>query len=311
MSGGNDPLRIAFWGTAGSFDYCRVGGTDAIARRLGREMVQRGAEVAFLHFGGRERLEQTAGGIVLRHCATFAGGLAALEAGAYDHVVTVYIPPRLRVAYARFRRRHARRMRFHLLQVGWSESRLRRRLALLDAQLAPYNGCTFCLSPRLQRAAARCCRRAALLLPPVPGDYYLSPGEKPGQASLRVAYVGRVDPGKGTGAALALFRRRARAGGYETCIYGYPWRHSPESVRLHEALLAQDMFLASSSASYVDPVDNNFSIMTGACRECPPDPDPNTTRSSGCQCSTGPRSSPTPWLVLLMLLAVAVFRLRG
>lgn len=240
MDGYADGARIAFWGLEGAFDYHRVGGMDALARRLGSALAARGAAVTFVHFGGQERTEETGDGIALRYCATFAGGLAALAAEGCDHVVTFYVPPRHRAAYARFRRRQGRRTRFHLLQAGWRASRLRRSLALLDARLAPYNGCLFCLSPRLQRAAAQWCARAVLLLPPVPGDYCLDPRGKPAHDRMRVAYVGRVDPGKGTQAALVLFRRLERAGGFETCIYGYPWRHSCEGMRLHQELMAQD-----------------------------------------------------------------------
>ena len=234
-------MRIAFWGLYWSFDYHHIGGMDSLARRLGGELVRRGQEVDFVHFGApqEEKEEDTPEGIRLRYYRTFEDGLQAL-AGHYDNVLTIYIPPRQRLPYARFRQREAQRTRFHISYAGWPESRLKRELLFLEARLVPYNGYLFCVSPRQQRYVSKWSDRTMLLLPPVPESYFLRPEEKPKHDRLRVVYVGRIDPGKGTPAAIALFKHLGSRTGFETRIYGYPWRHEPETMQLHEHLLAQD-----------------------------------------------------------------------
>lgn len=233
-------MMIAVFGRHSSFDYYHIGGVDSFARRLGCELARRGEQVDFVHFDAPEqRQEDTPEGIRLRYCRTLRDGLQAL-AGRYDHVVTIYVPPRQRLAYARFRYREAKRTRFHLLYAGWPESRVKRELLFLESRLAPYNGYLFCVSPRQQRYVSKWSKRAILLLPPVPEDYFLRPEEKPAHDRLRIVYMGRVDPGKGIATATALFKHLQKSGELEARIYGYPWKHDPESMRLHNQLLAQD-----------------------------------------------------------------------
>ena len=233
-------MKFAIWGLYGSFDYHRIGGTDSIVRRLGFELIQRGSQVDFVHFGAPEyRIDTTSEGVRLCYYPTFRAGLDALS-GNYEHILTFYVPPKLRLAYAHFRRREARRSHLHLLYTGWPEFWPKRELLFLEARLAPYNGCLFCVSPRQYRYVSRWNPRTRPLLPPVPENYFLNISNKPKHHRLRVAYIGRVDPGKGTPEAIAWFKHLAKTGRFETCIYGYPWRHKPETMQLHKQLLVQD-----------------------------------------------------------------------
>jgi glycosyltransferase involved in cell wall biosynthesis len=242
-------MKLAIFGLCGSFDYHHIGGMDSIVRRLGRELVRRGEEVDFVHFGApQENEEDTPEGIRLRYCRTFKDGLRAL-AGHYDNVLTIYVRPRQRLAFARFRQREAKRIRFHHLYAGWSESQLKRELLFSESRLAPYNGYLFCVSPRQQRYVSKWSNRTMLLLPAVPEGYFLKPEEKSRHEPVRVVYMGRVDPGKGTPAAVALFKHLERGTEFETRIYGYPWKHKPETVQLHEYLLAQDDILYEPTES--------------------------------------------------------------
>lgn len=234
-------MRIAFFGQQGAFSYNRIGGVDSIARRWGLELIRRGAEVDFVHFGGGTvRTVTNPGGLTQRYCATFEGGLAALT-GGYDHVVTFYVPARKRLAYGCFRRRRARETQFHFLYTSWPESWLKRELLFLESRLMPYNGFLLCVSPRQQRRVSRWSNRTLLFLPPTPESYFLRPEEKDTRDPLRVVYMGRVDPGKGTPEALSLFTELERSGQFETHIYGYPWRDKPETMQLHHQLLEQDL----------------------------------------------------------------------
>lgn len=251
-------MKIAFFGSAYSFDYHHIGGTDSIARRLGYELVRRGEKVDFVHFDAPWKKEiDTPVGIHLRYCSTFVDGLQAL-AGRYDHVVTIYVPPRQRLAYASFRHREARRTQFHLLYAGWPESWVKRELLFLESRLAPYNGYLFCVSPRQHRYVSQWSKRALLLLPPVPEEYFLSLQDKPRHDRMNIVYLGRVDSGKGIAMAIALFKYLGRSTEFESRICGYPWKHNPESMRLHNELLAQDdiFYTPTDFTAYSPKVDD-------------------------------------------------------
>jgi glycosyltransferase involved in cell wall biosynthesis len=231
-------MKLAFFGLCGSFDYRHIGGMDSIVRRLGCELVKRGIKVDFVHFGApEEREEDTSEGIHLRYYRSFKESLQAL-AGRYDHVLTIYVPPKQRPVYARFRHREAQRIRFHLLYAGWPESLLKRELLFMESRLMPYNGYLFCISPRQHRHVSKWSERAVLLLPPVPEGYFLRPDEKPKHDRLYVVYMGRLDPGKGTETVIALFKHLRKE--FETRVYGYSWHYEPRSMQLHQQLLAQD-----------------------------------------------------------------------
>jgi glycosyltransferase involved in cell wall biosynthesis len=232
-------MRIAFWGLQGSFDYHHIGGMDSLTRRLGVELAQRGMNVDFVHFGASERRsEEVRDGLRLHYYREFANSLSALR--RYDHVVTIYIPPKERIAYAHFRQREADHTRFHLIYAGWPESWIKRQLLFIEARLRPYNGYLFCISPRQYRCVSKWCGRTHLLMPPVPENYFLNPEERPKRGILHVAYMGRIDPSKGTGTAIALLRHLAKKPKIETGIYGYHWEHKLESVQLHKQLLSQE-----------------------------------------------------------------------
>ena len=233
-------MRLAIFGAYRSFDYWNVGGTDALVRRLAHGIVSRGYKVDFVHFGSPgEFLETTREGMALRYYPTFEQALDAIRS-AYDHVLTVYVPARYRLAWALFRRREERRTRFHLLVSEWSEVWARRVSGLGEARLVPYNGVLFCVSPRLYTYASRWFPRAVWLVPPVPENYFLSPDEKPNLRHLRLTYLGRVDRNKGAHIAFELLRHLAQIDRrIETRICGFPWKHRSETLDLHKELLAQ------------------------------------------------------------------------
>ncbi len=233
-------MKLAFFGLYGSFDHHHIGGMDSIARRLAGELVRRGNKVDFVHFGATRQMEElTAGGICVHYHDKFEDALRTLSE-QYDHVLTIYVPPKQRLAFARFRQLQGKRTRFHRLYAAWPESWAKRELMFLESYLIPYNGCLFCLSLRQLRHVSKWSDHAVLLLPPVPESYFLSPEEKPKHGRLRVAYMGRIDVEKGALTALALLRYLSKTTEFETYVYGYPWKHKPETIRLHEQLLGQD-----------------------------------------------------------------------
>lgn len=253
-------MRLAIFGSYKSFDYHQIGGMDSLARRLGIELINRGVEVSFVHFGcPEERSKKTAEGISICYFVRFDDALRFMT-GQFDHVLTIYVPPKQRPIWMRFRRNECRRTYFHKLYSGWSECWLKRTMGFAEAMIMPYNGTLFCVSPRLKQQVSKWSKRAALLLPPVPESYFLKPEDKPKNNRLRITYMGRVDPGKGVSVAIGLFRYLAKkAPEIETRICGYPWKHKPETMKLHKELLTQDEIIYEPTVfeGYSQAVDKN------------------------------------------------------
>ncbi|MFB3905891.1 MAG: glycosyltransferase [Acidobacteriota bacterium] len=232
-------MNLAFFGAYKSFDYYHIGGIDSLARRLATGLISAGDAVSFVHFGAPTvREEVTPEGIALLYFRKFSDSLAALSEKHSD-VLTVYIPRKHRLEFARFRFIARKRTRFHFLFCGWPEQAWRRYLALLDLRILPNNGMCFCVSPRLRRHVSRWLRRADLLLPPVPDRYFMRSIDKPGNSRIRAVYLGRADTGKGVMTAYEVFKELNKDQRFETALFAYPWTDDPDSASVHRQLLSQ------------------------------------------------------------------------
>jgi len=235
-------MKVAFSGVLDSFDYHHVGGMDSLTRRLALGMLERGHTVDFIHFNAPEaRTERPTEGLKLIYTRTFMDALE-IYGDSYDHIVTIFMPLKYRLAFSRFRRENRAKVKFHLVLSGWPESGGRRFVRFLEPRLAPYNGTIFCLSPRLYAEALRYKANACLLLPPVPDDYFLTTAQKTESSRLRLTFIGRIDPGKGIHRVIDFFQHLANTQAeVETHIWGYPWKHKPETMKIHEQLLHQHL----------------------------------------------------------------------
>ena len=237
-------MRIAFFGSYKSFDYYQIGGMDSFTRRLGAELIRQEKEVSFVHFNCLEnKSERTSEGISIFYFVLLFDALQYM-AKKFDHIITIYVPPNQRPMWMRFRNNENNRIYFHKLYAGWSENRFKRTMGFAEAMIIPYNGTLFCVSPRLKQYVSKWSRRTELLLPPIPESYFLTTEEKPTSDHLRIAFVGRIDPGKGILVAINFFRYLAEeASDIQTLICGYPWKNTPETIRLHQELLNQDVII--------------------------------------------------------------------
>jgi glycosyltransferase involved in cell wall biosynthesis len=233
-------MRIAFLGLYGSFGHRGIGGTESIVRRIAYELADRAYTVEFVRFGVTDATQECADhNVTTSDFARFEDALKYVA--SCDHVVTIYIPPKLRILFARFRRQHGDGVVFHRFFQNWPESRLKRELAQIDARSIPFNGMLFCVSPRLFTSVSNWSANARLLWPPVPDNFFLSLDQKASSRRLRVTYMGRLDKGKGTGSAINIFQELAPfRDSIQTTIFGYAWTHDLESVRLHKTLVSQN-----------------------------------------------------------------------
>ncbi len=241
--------RIAFFGLANTVNFHHIGGLDSLVRRLSLALAEMGDEVELIHYGAQHDEEDCFGPrVVQRYFQSLGSALQHVRKHS-EHVVSFYLLPRDRPAFARFRRRHRKSMTFHHLYSVLSESGLKKRLLFADARISPFNGRLFCISPRLHRSVAKWTSAATLLLPPVPADFFCQMHDRPRDGKLRVLYAGRLDPAKGVCEAEAVFHRLADRKDIETMICGYAWDDQAESVAVHERLLA-DRSIVYDHADY-------------------------------------------------------------
>ncbi len=232
-------MNIAFLGFDRSIDFAHIGGMDSLVRRLALRLAELGDQIEFVHYDAEEeKSERPCDGIELRYFKRLDDALEHLVSSDCDHVVSIYLRPRERLAYARFRRAQKKSIWFHHVYSCWHESRIKRELLFAEARRFPFNGTLFCISPRIHQYVSRWAPRAALLWPSVPNSFFCQPEEKTNPEKLCLTYAGRIDHGKGITSVLEVFERLAAYNDIETHLCGFAWSHQSKTVRLHERLLA-------------------------------------------------------------------------
>lgn len=253
-------MRIAFFGQFGSFGHEGLGGTESIVRRLSYALSVRGYSVGFVRYLAPTHMDSVGNyGVVTHDVGSLSQAFKVLN--RYDHVVTTYLRPQDRIAYAIYRLQCQRSPVFHVLYQDWPESNWKRLLATIDGRLIPYSGRSFCVSPRIWRNVSRWAAKAALLWPPVPDSFFLNPQNKPSSGHLRVTYMGRLDPRKGARVAIDLFKRLSlRQSDIETCVFGYYWNNDPQGAILHYELSNQNKikYIIQKQEIYSPDVDRQI-----------------------------------------------------
>ncbi|MDT8308004.1 MAG: hypothetical protein RQ866_00625 [Bacteroidales bacterium] len=230
--------RIAFFCYDNQVNYHHVGGMDSLVRRLAHALIKLGDQVDIVHYGSDNyQSEQLCDGIKQLHFCDFEDACQFLSEEC-DDVLSIHLRRADRIKYAKFRRQWQNKVRFHHIYSVWNESRIKRELLFSEARLFPFNGCLFCLSPRFYKTVSRWSKRAVLLLPPVDHSYFCTPSEKSNSDKLRIAFAGRVDPGKGVQNALDVFSRLGDKMDIDARVCGYAWSHRAETIEMHESLIA-------------------------------------------------------------------------
>lgn len=240
MAGGFwQKMKIAFFGLRNSIDYFQIGGTEAFVRRLATRMVQEGNEIDYIMYGDKENRELSpVPGLTLRYFKSFEDALDAISDN-YEHVVTIYLPPKDRLKYALFRRKKIKSIIFHFIYFSWPESLIKRELYFSEARFIPYNGKLFCISQRQYEHVSKWANNAIYLLPPVPEGYFLKLEEKTNNKKIKVAFLGRIDLGKGIKEVIDIFKALRSSDNFECCIYGIHILEDRPSLEIHSWLKNQ------------------------------------------------------------------------
>lgn len=256
--------KIVFLGLYGTFDYRQIGGTDSMMRRVIHQLMSHNPalEITCLMYGSPALLDaQPVPRLRLRYVLGFQEALTDILQERPAHVVSTYVRPSDRFAYARFRAENSRALEFHSLLFFYPESLLKRELKLAEFRFFPYNGSVICVSERQYNRLRRMARDVALVLPPVPKDYFLAPEEKrpPGDPKLRVTFIGRLDRRKGVLEVIELFRELGRNPRFDCAIYGIHIAGDEEGLRLAQWLRKQTeiRYVENNRSAYSPEVEES------------------------------------------------------
>lgn len=231
-------MKIAFFGLESAFNHEHIGGINSFVRRLALNLEAAGDDISFVYYGCvQDAHYKMPSGIDVLKFKYFSDALSSFE-HKFDHVVSIYLLPKDRLAYAKFRNARNKSIVFHHIYFVWNESSIKRKMTFVDARLFPYNGCLFGVSTRFCQYVATWSKKSVLFLPPVPEEYFVTPEEKTISEKIRVTYCGRIDERKGAVKALDLFQAMGNDINIKTRICGYPWSHRPETMSLHEQILS-------------------------------------------------------------------------
>ncbi|MDI6701324.1 MAG: glycosyltransferase [bacterium] len=232
-------MKIAFLGLRQAFDYFQIGGTESFVRRIATQMVKEGNEIDYILYGDKENKEiEVIPGLILRYFITFEDALETLSE-KYEHIIIIYLLPKNRLKYATFRKQKKNKTKFHFVYFSWPDSLIKRKLYFSEARLFPYNGKLFCISKRQYEYVSKWADNAIYLLPPVPGNYFLTPEEKQKNEKIKVTFLGRIDPGKGIRKVIDIFKTLKGGDKYECCIYGIHIPEDKQSLEIRNWLRKQ------------------------------------------------------------------------
>jgi glycosyltransferase involved in cell wall biosynthesis len=232
--------RIAFVGSQGFADFYGIGGMQSYVRRLSLELAGRGHCVEYLVHGARAHEVSPVPGLRVRYFRSLTEVLAELSSGDYSDIIRVWLERWDRLEFLRYvlspkggSRPH------HYMWFVMPDSQGKRLLGLLEGFPASRGGRLFCVSARQWRAARRWTRKASLLMPPIPQEFFLRPEDKPLRWPLRVAFLGVLHPDKGIREIVELFTALEDEPRFQCSIHA---THDPGSGvqrALHDWLLRQ------------------------------------------------------------------------
>jgi len=233
-------LKIAFAGSMGFADYFGIGGMQSYVRRLGLELGRLGHSVDYLIHGALDESETSpVPGLRVRYFRSTRDVLHHLSSGGYEHIVRVWLSRWDRARYAGHVLTRKTKCRYHYIWFIVPDSRAKRVLGLLEGLLVSRRGRMICVSPRQHQAAQGFGRKALMLLPPVPREFFVVPEDEARCRPLRITFLGMLHPDKGVAETISLFERLQNSSRFECAIYAIHNPHNKQSLELHDRLAKQ------------------------------------------------------------------------
>ncbi len=206
-------MRVAFLGWAPGFDLRRIGGFEAIVRRLADEIAGHGHSVEVVLYDSRstgDRTESVGRSLVrVREFRKIGSAFASVLTGKYDCILDCHVVPTAAwPKYLLWKRRIGGRSRLVKVYVSSGGGPLWRRIRYAVNNYG--TDAVLCISPRLVRSVAAESRAQPEWLPPPVPDRLFQIARERKQSSATVAFLGRLDYQKGAQDVLDTYQRLLR-----------------------------------------------------------------------------------------------------
>ena len=248
-------MKIAFVGYKDSFHYNKIGGTDAIVRRISNHL-GRHNKIYILHYESKEyNFIQISENIVQVKFLTLQDMLIFIQENNILNSICIYIKPLDRLKLYLFQKKNSSLI-FHTLITVFNEKTFKRWILFIESSIT-YKGNIYCLSNRIYNSMKRISEDSVLLLPPVDDSFFsdnkidIKQKEK-----IRISYMGRLDYGKGADLAYNYFlNSNLDPNKYEFYMYAYPWKNDSFSMELHNKLNNQSQVKYVETKLYSNPTE--------------------------------------------------------
>ena len=252
---------IAFFGLYGSFNFHKIGGVDALVRRLSLYLVDSGYNVVLINYNAPDNTEVKSINerLTIIERKNLNGALEYLDQHNIHKVLCTYLRLKDKVVLRKFKSRYPR-IDFSLLLTVYHDNSLKRELAYIESAWNPAFKNIYCISHRILNSVSKYTSKAKLLLPPVDDDFYLD-SVRVSYRKFRISYMGRLDQGKGADIVIDFFKNSGLdRNKFEFYIYSYPWKSDAESMAMHNYLSSQDniTYIESKVKYYSKEVDINL-----------------------------------------------------
>ena len=247
-------MKIAFVGVKGAVSLKRIGGSESMIRRCSKEMIKQNNKCyAISYLEDKNETQEVSPNIYRVFLKTFEDLVVYLNQEKIDHALTLFIAWKDRLKLNRVINTNTYST-FSAIVLNFKPNPLKRFIYNKETVLNYKKGVIFCNSPRLLKELQKISpKNTELLLAPVDNDFYVSETKDLEQGKrLKIAYMGRLDYGKGADIAISYMENNQQ-NNMECFVYAYPHKNDPFSMDLHRKLKGQ------SQINYVETKVNEYS----------------------------------------------------
>jgi len=246
-------MIIAFIGYKNSFHYDKIGGTDAIVRRISNYLSDKN-KIYILNYGHKkEKTTQISKNIIQVDFLTLNDMFEFILKNNILNSISIYLKPLDRIKAYLFQKKHSNIV-FHTLITVYNENIFKKWVLFLESSLT-YQGNIYCVSNRIFKSMKNISSKSILLLPPVDDNFFCT-NEIKASEKIKISYMGRLDYGKGADLAYEYFiNSDLDPNKYDFYMYAYPWENDAFSVDLHNKLLQQTKVKYIETKLYSDPIE--------------------------------------------------------
>ncbi len=257
----NTLKKIAFISLEGTYAFNKIGGIDSIIRRLTKEYSGMSIECYLLSFNSiTENTEEVFHNVFeiklksLNHCLAFIKNQEIKES------IIVYLPFKERIKFLFTNKKVF--SRFHILITVYNSCLIKRLILFFESIISYRNGYKICLSSRIYKWMRIFSSKSILLIPPV-DDTFFNEKKVSKRSIKKIAFMGRLDYGKGADIAVDFFKYiNEHYKDLQCYVFGYPWAQDPFSRKLHSYLSNQKQinYVETKLLKYDKKVDDFLKV---------------------------------------------------